>query len=129
MGVSRSMVTSTMLSVLLALVLLSGLVVDARQMRKDELKQRQLEAAKRFNAPVGRRATSPGVKNITFANPKAAGESCFSSETQRDTDGCHTLLLEFLVNGTAIPEVDFDIGLSWAGLLPISDKANESRQV
>ncbi|EKM76102.1 hypothetical protein AGABI1DRAFT_45474 [Agaricus bisporus var. burnettii JB137-S8] len=39
------------------------------------------------------------------------------------------LLLEFLVDGTAIPEVDFDIGPSWAGLLPISDKANESRQL
>ncbi|KAK3115666.1 hypothetical protein LTR53_004767 [Teratosphaeriaceae sp. CCFEE 6253] len=32
----------------------------------------------------------------------------------------------FAVNGTGIPDVDFDIGESYAGLLPISDKANSS---
>ncbi|PFH59387.1 hypothetical protein XA68_12446 [Ophiocordyceps unilateralis] len=32
---------------------------------------------------------------------------------------------KFLVNGSAIPGVDFDIGESYAGLLPISDKADE----
>ena len=37
--------------------------------------------------------------------------------------------LEFYVNGSAIPDVDFDIGPSWAGLLPISGDANETRQV
>lgn len=33
---------------------------------------------------------------------------------------------KFAVDGTAIPDVDFDIGESYAGLLPISDKANSS---
>lgn len=33
---------------------------------------------------------------------------------------------KFAVNGTAIPDVNFDIGESYAGLLPISDKANSS---
>ena len=33
------------------------------------------------------------------------------------------------MNGSAIPDVDFDIGPSWAGLLPISGDANETRQV
>lgn len=28
---------------------------------------------------------------------------------------------EFAVNGSAIPDVDFDVGESYAGLLPISD--------
>jgi carboxypeptidase D len=32
----------------------------------------------------------------------------------------------FAVDGAAIPDVDFDIGESYAGLLPISDKANAS---
>jgi carboxypeptidase D len=38
---------------------------------------------------------------------------------------------EFIVNGTAgaIPDVNFDIGESYAGLLPISDKANETSQM
>jgi len=35
---------------------------------------------------------------------------------------------EFVVNGTAgaIPDVNFDIGESYAGLLPISSEANSS---
>ena len=37
--------------------------------------------------------------------------------------------VEFYVDGTTIPEVDWDIGPSWAGLLPISGDANETRKV
>lgn len=33
------------------------------------------------------------------------------------------------MNGTAIPDVDFDIGESYAGLLPISDQFNETRKL
>ncbi|KAH8719175.1 Alpha/Beta hydrolase protein [Phaeosphaeriaceae sp. PMI808] len=38
---------------------------------------------------------------------------------------------KFVVNGTAgaIPDVNFDIGESYAGLLPISDKSNETSQL
>ncbi|KAF2260498.1 carboxypeptidase cpdS precursor [Lojkania enalia] len=38
---------------------------------------------------------------------------------------------KFVVNGSAgaIPEVDFDIGESYAGLLPISDKKNETGEL
>lgn len=36
---------------------------------------------------------------------------------------------KFVVNGTAIPDVDFDIGESYAGLLPISGAANETREL
>ena len=36
---------------------------------------------------------------------------------------------KFAVNGTAIPEVDFDIGESYAGLLPISQAEDEERQL
>lgn len=36
---------------------------------------------------------------------------------------------EFYVDGTTIPEVSFDVGPSWAGLLPISSDANETRKV
>ncbi|VUC28076.1 unnamed protein product, partial [Clonostachys rosea] len=35
-------------------------------------------------------------------------------------------LAEFIVDGNAIPEVDFDIGESYAGLLPISRQVNSS---
>jgi carboxypeptidase D len=37
--------------------------------------------------------------------------------------------LGFSVDGRAIPDVDFDIGESYAGLLPISSDANEPRQL
>ena len=36
---------------------------------------------------------------------------------------------KFAVNGSAIPEVDFDVGESYAGLLPISQAPDESRQL
>ncbi|KAF2803373.1 alpha/beta-hydrolase [Mytilinidion resinicola] len=36
---------------------------------------------------------------------------------------------EFAVNGTGIPDVPFDIGESYAGLLPISDDPNETREL
>ncbi|EKG13692.1 Peptidase S10 serine carboxypeptidase [Macrophomina phaseolina MS6] len=36
---------------------------------------------------------------------------------------------KFAVDGTKIPDVPFDIGESYAGLLPISDNANETRKL
>ena len=35
----------------------------------------------------------------------------------------------FYVDGTTIPEVDWDLGPSWAGLIPISGNANETRKL
>ena len=40
-----------------------------------------------------------------------------------------TPLIEYYVNGSNIPDVDLDIGESYAGLLPISQLANETRQL
>lgn len=36
---------------------------------------------------------------------------------------------KFVVNGTGIPDVPFDIGESYAGLLPISQSPHEERQL
>ncbi|CAJ2505982.1 Uu.00g001120.m01.CDS01 [Anthostomella pinea] len=36
---------------------------------------------------------------------------------------------EFSVNGTGVPEVPFDVGESYAGLLPISESPNETRKL
>ena len=33
------------------------------------------------------------------------------------------------MDGKSIPEVDFDVGPSWSGLLPISGNENETRKV
>jgi carboxypeptidase D len=39
------------------------------------------------------------------------------------------VLLEYYVNGATIPEVHFDVGPFWSGLIPISGAANETRKV
>lgn len=59
---------------LLPLLALAGVVVEGRMMRKDELHAHQREAAKRFVRAPRATAASPGVKNITFSNPKASRE-------------------------------------------------------
>lgn len=38
-------------------------------------------------------------------------------------------LSEFYVDGGSLPLVDFDVGPSWAGLIPISGAPNETRKV
>ncbi|TVY80493.1 putative serine carboxypeptidase [Lachnellula suecica] len=51
-------------------------------------------------------------------------------QTRRDTSQYLTnSTSKYSVNGTGIPEVDFDIGESYAGLMPISKDANETREL
>ncbi|KAJ9654601.1 hypothetical protein H2198_006347 [Neophaeococcomyces mojaviensis] len=50
-------------------------------------------------------------------------------ETRQASPYLNNVTQKFVVNGSAIPEVDFDIGESFAGLLPISDDPNETRQL
>lgn len=112
---------------LLALSVLGSFAgADARKMMtKSELHARQAEAAKRFERPAPRAASA--VKNITFTNPKA------SRAFTKIPLGCSILTLfsfaEFYVDGAKIPQVDFDVGPSWSGLMPISANANETRKV
>ncbi|PVG01434.1 alpha/beta-hydrolase [Serendipita vermifera] len=70
--------------------------------------ERFSESIRRDEGGFIKRAASPGVKNITFSNPKAS---------------------QFYVDGASLPQVEFDIGPSWAGLLPISGNANETRKL
>ncbi|KAG6877822.1 hypothetical protein C0993_003606 [Termitomyces sp. T159_Od127] len=94
----------------------SLLGAQGRQVRKEDIHERQLSAAKRWRTIPGtetaHRHSFPvkraAVKNITFSNPAAS---------------------QFYVDGTTIPEVDFDIGPSWSGLLPISSDPNETRKL
>jgi hypothetical protein len=132
---------STRLSHTLTLItLLCGMLVAenvAALVDPGVLHAKRLEALKPWE-PSSRSPSSEGearraadtaapsrVKNITFSNQKASrayirlGTCVIVSHT----------FSEFFVDGTTIPEVNFDIGPSWAGLLPISGAANESRQV
>ncbi|KIJ12902.1 hypothetical protein PAXINDRAFT_14266 [Paxillus involutus ATCC 200175] len=96
-----------------AFVALLAASTGARMMRKDEVRERQMEALKKWRRGPGPAVLHESTKrsevqNITFSNPKAS---------------------EFWVDGSALPLVDFDVGPSWAGLLPISNNPNEMRQL
>ena len=104
--------------------------VSARQINKNHVRALQREAANRFNTnrlAVGNVQLSASVKNITFSNPAASGE-CHLARVI-----CIVSVLivgvAFYVDGTTIPDVDWDVGPSWAGLLPISGDKNETRKV
>lgn len=60
--------------------------------------------------------------------PRVRTNCCPSPSCPR-IECSHRLPAEFAVDGTKIPDVDFDIGESYAGLLPISDNANETRKL
>ncbi|KAI0766524.1 alpha/beta-hydrolase [Irpex lacteus] len=83
---------------------------SARLMSKAHLREKQAAAMKNFasKAPTSARPLLAKGNNITFSNPRAA---------------------DFFVDGTTLPEVDFDVGPSWSGLLPISSAANETRKL
>ncbi|KIY43594.1 alpha/beta-hydrolase [Fistulina hepatica ATCC 64428] len=83
-------------------------VATAQRPRKDEVRAHQLEAAERWNRQVPLNIVPRSTSNITFSNPTAA---------------------EYYVDGTALPEVDWDVGPSWAGLMPISGNTNETRKL
>ncbi|EIW62224.1 alpha/beta-hydrolase [Trametes versicolor FP-101664 SS1] len=95
---------------LLAVTAFATTLANAKWVTKAELHAKQAEHAARIKANLPRRDVSAktGVKNITFSNPRAS---------------------EFYVDGTTIPDVDFDVGPSWSGLLPISSDPNETRKL
>ena len=102
----------------LAVLAVAGFA-DAKVNKRNPLEVREARASAMRNhidsvrSTVTERASQPGfpgsaVQNITFKNPAASA---------------------FFVDGSTIPLVDFDIGPSWAGLLPISAAKNETRKV
>ncbi|KAI0303048.1 serine carboxypeptidase-domain-containing protein [Russula brevipes] len=89
--------------------------VAARNTSPRHLKAKRAEATERWRRsaqsnPLHARDTSAPsmLKNITFTNPEAS---------------------RFYVDGNAIPDVDHNIGSSWAGLIPISSAQNETRRL
>ena len=117
--------------------------VAARDTSLRFLNAKRLEAAKRWEVSAhGRRGandlrratdTSPPsrVKNITFNDPKASG-ACARAQGPRfmrsPVSSSHAFP-DFYVNGATLPLVNFDVGPSWSGLIPISGAANETRKV
>lgn len=114
--------------------------VTARDTSQRSSSAKRREAAKRWEEAVhgndarnARRATDTpapaGVKNITFSNAKASRACTSAYPLSFVSCAAHDALLEFYVDGTTLPLVDFDVGPSWAGLIPISGVANETRKV
>ncbi|KAF8335897.1 alpha/beta-hydrolase [Cantharellus anzutake] len=61
-----------------------------------------------------------GRASVQDANPPNEGSSItFSNPKAKD----------YHVDGKKIPDVDFDVGPSWAGLMPISSDKNETRKL
>ena len=113
--------------------------VSARKIDRKHIQDLRQQAADRFNknrlaVPSVEDSVrlSEGVKNFTFSNPASSGRYLSHKRVSRICGIRVTVLtggtVAFYVDGTSIPEVDWDIGPSWAGLLPISENEDETRQ-
>ncbi|KAJ7072612.1 alpha/beta-hydrolase [Mycena amicta] len=76
---------------------------DAMQIQRE-----QIERLNDFLGPMPEAAATTQSSTITFSNPAAQA---------------------FFVDGTTIPDVNFDAGPSWSGLMPISGDPNETRKL
>jgi hypothetical protein len=101
----------SLLTIVSSLLVVLG-SVHGRLHSKSQTRARQVEASHAFNLRARAAASGAGhghqPQNITFHNPKAE---------------------KYYVDGRSIPEVAWDVGPSWSGLMPISSKPNEERQV
>lgn len=79
-----------------------------------------------FKRPEQRRSE---ILESMGANLRPAPPVKKSLDTRQSSPFLNNATQKFVVNGSAIPEVDFDIGESYAGLLPISDDPNETREL
>ena len=61
------------------------------------------------------RAPAPSAEHV-YKPRKASASSPFLTDKSK----------KYAINGSAIPDVDFDIGESYGGLMPISNKTNAS---
>ncbi|KAJ7188600.1 alpha/beta-hydrolase [Mycena filopes] len=74
-----------------------------------DIQREQLERLNDFLGPTTHSSsTMKRQSTITFSNPAAE---------------------QFFVDGTKIPDVNFDAGPSWSGLMPISGDPNETRKL
>jgi len=74
-----------------------------------EIQREQMARLKDFLGPMPQEmAAERRASTITFSNPAAQA---------------------FFVDGTTIPDVNFDAGPSWSGLMPISADPNETRKL
>ncbi|EXJ80160.1 hypothetical protein A1O1_08302 [Capronia coronata CBS 617.96] len=81
---------------------------------------------------LGERAVARGLPQYQYRPVQPAKRDPSANQPQlakRASPYLNDNTEKFVVNGSAIPDVDFDIGESYAGLLPISDDPNETRKL
>jgi len=102
----------TALSLFLVAVVLAACQLVSAALPPAALRLRSPKAARgihpRVHVEAPRREAQPRFTIPTFSNPKAA---------------------KYHVNSSALPLVTFPLQDSWAGLLPISSRASESRKL
>ncbi|KAF5345356.1 hypothetical protein D9758_008442 [Tetrapyrgos nigripes] len=92
---------------------LKGLALGGAMQGMEDAMDIQREQLERFRDFLGPQVPPPFEKRqsaptITFSNPAAQ---------------------KFFVDGNSIPDVNFDAGPSWSGLMPISGDPNETRKL
>ncbi|CAL8577504.1 hypothetical protein XPA_003329 [Xanthoria parietina] len=87
--------------------------------------------AARSTRHVGRKDyTNPATKlQSRQLSPQPYPDDSLHPKQKRQSSYLNPVSQKFAVNGSAIPDVDFDIGESYAGLLPISSASNETREL
>ncbi|KZF19080.1 alpha/beta-hydrolase [Xylona heveae TC161] len=83
----------------------------------------------RSSQHVGKKLERPAPRDNIFAERSQQQPVKRSAEHKKKQSYLNSKSSKFVVNGSAIPEVDFDVGESYAGLLPISDHANETSKL
>ncbi|CAO1603039.1 hypothetical protein XANCAGTX0491_006632 [Xanthoria calcicola] len=87
--------------------------------------------AARSTRHVGKKDyTNPATKlQSRQLSPQPYPDDSLHQKQKRQSSYLNPVSQKFAVNGSAIPDVDFDIGESYAGLLPISSASNETREL
>ncbi|KAF5386264.1 hypothetical protein D9615_002305 [Tricholomella constricta] len=74
-----------------------------------DIQREQVQRMREFLGPIpDAKKPQPPSATVTFSNPAAK---------------------KFFVDGTKIPDVNFDAGPSWSGLMPISGDPDETRKL
>ncbi|KDQ17594.1 hypothetical protein BOTBODRAFT_53170 [Botryobasidium botryosum FD-172 SS1] len=105
---------SAMLSAIIIYALCFTFVLEAGASRSPHRREKQAARRKEHSSAPRPRTTLPEIDHTKRAEPIS-----FANDATK----------AFYVNGKNIPTVPFDVGDSWAGLLPVGPSANETRKL
>ncbi|KAI0265296.1 alpha/beta-hydrolase [Gloeopeniophorella convolvens] len=82
-----------------------------------------------FTSPLARKQQLAQKRDIISDGRPALYRGNFTGQKRSQARFANPKATQFHVNGKTIPEVDFDVGDSWSGLLPISSDPHETRKL